>query len=297
MSRSGPPGQATHDLRERTAARGRRQVERYGQWDGTARAAGKRPAREQSEGVGARRQRRASGADGGVAGGSDAPPANGVVVLAQQGRHGEGEASGDGDSHGAAGSSAVHAAVGTRQAEATVSDGASEGECDGVRAQARKRCRGAAAGGEMAVKRFVAFVEGERVARVVMVSGVQVIAGERKRARWAVSEQQRRQRQRAVSHANCYASHDLRYVQRGDSDSDGDDERQAAGERLRRQRQQGEQRGEQRLSADGSSDYINRADDNANQPRGAGEGTIRSAAERAAVGEGPGGLGDRTGVG
>ena len=39
------------------------------------------------------------------------------------------------------------------------------------------------------------------------------------------------------------------------------------------------------------------ADDNANQPRGAGEGTIRSAAERAAVGEGPGGLGDRTGVG
>ena len=179
-----------------------------------------------------------------------------------------------------------------------MSDGASEGEGDGVRAQARKRCRGAAAGGEMAVKRFVAFVEGERVARVVMVSGVQVIAGERKRARWAVSEQQRRQRQRAVSHANCYASHDLRYVQRGDSDSDGDDERQAAGERLRRQRQQGEQRGEQRLSADGSGDIIiNRADDNANQPRGAGEGTIRSAAERAAVGEGPGGLGDRTGVG
>ena len=93
-----------------------------------------------------------------------------------------------------------------------------------MRAQARKRCRGAAAGGEMAVKRFVAFVEGERVARVVMVSGVQVIAGERKRARWAVSEQQRRQRQRAVSYATCYAR---RYA--------------------RRQRQRGEH-GEQRFS-------------------------------------------------
>ena len=99
-----------------------------------------------------------------------------------------------------------------------------------------------------------------------------------------------------MSHANCYASHDLRYVQRGDSDSDGDDERQAAGERLRRQRQQGEQRGEQRLSADGSGDIIiNRADDNANQP---GPGVGGEAATRRGAGdEGPGGLGDRTGVG
>ena len=167
-----------------------------------------------------------------------------------------------------------------------------------MHARARKRPASVAVGGEMAVKRFVAFVEGERVARVVMVSGVQVIAGERKRARWAVSEQQRRQRQRAVSYATCYASHDIRYARRGDGDSDGDGGRQAAGERLRRQRQQGEQRGEQRLSADGSGDIIiNRADDNANQPGGPGDGTMRSAAERAVGGEGPGGLGDRTGVG
>ena len=89
------------------------------------------------------------------------------------------------------------------------------------------------------------------------------------------------------------------YVMLGvaNGDSDGDGGRQAAGEQRRQQQQRGEH-GEQRLSADGSGDIIiNRADDNANQPRGAGEGTIRSAAERAAVGEGPGGLGDRTGVG
>ena len=95
-----------------------------------------------------------------------------------------------------------------------------------------------------------------------------------------------------------YAVHDIRYVQRGDSDSDGDGERRAAGEWLRRQRQQGEQRGEQRLNTDGSGDYIiNRADDNANQSGGPGDGTMRSVAERAVAGEGPGGLGDRTGVG
>ena len=138
-----------------------------------------------------------------------------------------------------------------------------------------------------------------------MVSGVQVIAGQRKRARRAVNEQQRQQRQRAVSYANCCVNDDvryarcgdIRYVGRGDSDSDGDGERQAAGEQRRRQQQRGEH-GEQRFSVDGRGDIIiNRADDNANQPRGAGEGTIRSAAERAAVGEGPGGLGDRTGVG
>ena len=153
----------------------------------------------------------------------------------------------------------MHAAVDTRHAGEAASGGVNGSESGDVRAQQRKRCRGVAVGGEMAVKRFVAFVEGARVARVAMVSGVQVIAGQRKRAR-----QQRQQRQRAVSYANCCVNDDVRYarcgdvryVGRGDSDSDGDGERLAAGEQRRQQQQRGEH-GEQRFSGvDGSGDKM-----------------------------------------
>ena len=70
-----------------------------------------------------------------------------MIVLARQGRHGEGDASGGcGDSQGAAGSSAVHAAVDTRHAGEAASGGVNGSESGDVRAQQRKRCRGVAVG-------------------------------------------------------------------------------------------------------------------------------------------------------
>ena len=61
-------------------------------------------------------------------------------------------------------------------------------------AEAHKRKRSAVTGGELAVKRFAAFSAGLREARVELVGGVHIVAGERKRTRRVPDERIRRQR-------------------------------------------------------------------------------------------------------
>ena len=81
------------------------------------------------------------------------------------------EDGGEGGTAGTAGSSAAHGAMVSGAAGSAAVNGAAEGDTTG-----RKRDRGVVSG-ELAVKKFVAFVAGVRVSRVVMVGGVHVLAG------------------------------------------------------------------------------------------------------------------------
>ena len=118
--------------------------------------------------------------------------------------------------------------------------GGPSGGGGGTTAQARKRRLGVAVGGEMAVKRFVAFASGTRVEHVMMVSGVQkVVAGVRKRTRRTGGRAEARVQRQRGEHGEQRA----RREQRGSDTSD--DDRQAA-DAQRQLRQRVEQRGEQR---------------------------------------------------
>ena len=180
-------------------------------------------------------------------------------------------------------------------------------------AQARKRRLGVAVGGEMAVKRFVAFASGTRVEHVMMVSGVQkVVAGVRKRTRRTGGRAEARVQRQRGEHGEQRA----RREQRGSDTSD--DDRQAA-DAQRQLRQRVEQRGEQRrarsrsgqreeregerrdeqhvggfrLTRRGDNNSERRSDDGAN----GGLGHPGGDESGGSGGWGAGGLGDRRGVG
>ena len=158
---------------------------------------------------------------------------------------------------GAAGSSAAHsAAVGDTAGPVT----ARSVQTGGV--AGRKRERGVASS-ETAVKRFVAFVGGVQVSRVVMVSGVHLIAGVK------------RTRENEGGHAEAGMDGVVRRQ----------DERDERRERLERRRRIAEARAAESAtrSGEGSS--------------GTPEVWCEGPAADDGRSEGAGGLGDRTGVG
>ena len=219
---------------------------------------GKRPAGESSQGGFAQRRRKADGDDGSLAGGDN------MVVPLRQNRHGGTDSSGGGGGQDAVGSGAEYAMTREQRADADESGGMNGGN-GGVTAQTRKRRLSGAMGGEMAVKRFVAFATGARVERVVMVSGVQVIAGERKRPRRGERAAARRQRRRRDTHDEGRRD-DASWGGGGRDDSD-----------------------------DRDTDRVTDAE--CLEGPGASAGVTRDEDERGSGGWGPGGLGDRTGVG
>ena len=170
---------------------------------------------------------------------------------------------GEGGTDGTAGSSAAHGAMVIGAAEAAAVGGAA-----GRGTTACKRNRGVVSG-EMAVKRFVAFVAGVRVSRVVMVGGVHVLAGA-KRTR-----------------------------------DDEDEDREAVDCEVRQRDERGERferRARRRRIAEAN---FRRGEDEASRSEGAGgpgddgasDGSAEFGGARSAGNWGAGGLGDRTGVG
>ena len=139
----------------------------------------------------------------------------------------------------------------------------------------RKRDRGVV-GGEVAIKRFVAFFAGVRVDRVVMVGGVHVLAGAARTGDEAEVGREVRQR----------GERGERYARRT-TRRQAEDGRSADGERMRRCGD-GDAAGS---AASGSEGAGGPGDD------GASDGSEEFGGARGAGNWGAGGLGDRTGVG
>ena len=163
----------------------------------------------------------------------------------------------EGGTDGAAGSSAAHGATVGGEVALAAERSAVDGGVAG-----RKRERGVVSS-EMAVKRFVAFVGGVQVSRVVMVSGVHVIAG-RKRTR------------------NGEDGHEAAEADGVVRQRDERSERHARRERRRR------------IAEASAAESTTRSDEGS---RGTPEVWCEEATADDGRDEGAGGLGDRTGVG